>query len=618
MAGVLGTGPEDTVRTSLPSRLAWLLTALFLVNSSPLYGINRLELVGPVVPTDGSAGFPFSTSVLLTCDFPVRGFTLAIMTPQPRVEAIDFDPSGSVTESAGAESIIVTPDSGGLVVQVVLDSVAPFDGQTIPVGTGQLLGSIAWQTTAPITEPVSVPLQFTDGTLGSPVVFNHLVGTGGLPYGAGLGLVLVNSTAFLLPGQAQLSIPDGVIPPFETITVPIRFDNTAGPLDAFVVAVAHGPGLEVLGITLAETDTITVGPEFVSSDLQTSGGLITVIFDFEAPLDGLALAPGLGQVLARYTYACTNTPVYPDVATTHTLDFVDGVLGFPPADNTITIDGLAVPAPTSPGTVVCEAFIPPNASFLGGQLVDDTVVPVEASAGTALEYQLFYTEPNDLIEALQIALEIDPQLELLAVDLDITGSTAELVGAEYVAAFSEPAPSGGTYFACDLYVDVLPPFAGQTLPPTDTPLLLGTLSLRVDEAARFGELLPVAFTDWTSSEPIDYANVVLTADDESQPVANLIDGAVEVALPIAFLRGDCNNDSIPDIADAITLLGILFFDAPPATCPHACDHNADTVLDIADYIYLVQYLFLDGAPPPPPFPTCSPIEGFICAEAACP
>lgn len=606
------------MRTSLTSPLVWLVAALFLVSPGPLFGVNRLALVGPVVPTDGSTGFPFSTPVLLTNDFVVRAYTLAIRSPQPLVEAIGFDTSASLTDSIGAESIIVTPDSGGLVVQVVLDSEAPFDGQTIPVGTSQLLGAVEWQTTAPITEPLSVPLQFTDGTLGSPAVFNHLVGTGGLPYGAGLGLVLVNSTSFLLPGQAQLSIPDGSIPPFETITVPILFDNTAGPLDAFVVAVAHGSGLELLGITLADTDTITVGPEFVSSDLQTSGGLITVIFDFEAPLDGLALAPGLGQVLARYTYACANTPVYPAPPTTHTLEFVDGLLGFPPADNTITIDGLAVPAPTSPGTIVCEAFIPPNASFYGGQLVDDTVVPVEASAGTSLEYRLYYTEPNDLLEALQIALEIDPQLELLAVDFDITGSTAEMVGAEYVAAFSEPAPSGGTYFACDLYVDVLPPFAGQTLPPTDTPLLLGHLSLRVDESAPFGELLPVTFVDWTSSEPIDYTNVVLTVDDESQPVANLVDGAVEVALPIAFLRGDCNNDSIPDIADAITLLGILFFDAAPPTCPHACDHNADTVLDIADYIYLVQYLFLDGNPPPPPFPTCSPIEGFICAEAACP
>lgn len=579
---------------------------------------NQLRLETQVVSTDGSVGFEFSTPVLISNDFGVRGYTVIVTTSDMEIAPTGISTAGSVTESAGAESVLPTIEPNGILLQVELDSAPPFDGQLIPIGADEVLVTLIWETAALVVEPTGVSLAFEDGALGSPPAFNHLLDPSGLPFGTGLGLLLEGTTVFLLPGQVELSLDSGTIPPGDSTTVPVFLDNAAGALDAFVLAIGHPPEITLLDITLEATDTIGASPEFVSSEIQTSGGIVTVIFDFEAPLEGNALPAGSDLVLARLTYACSETPVFPDVDQSSTIDFVDGVLGFPPADNTLTIAGLSVPVPSSGGTITCEAFIPPNASFAGGRLEGGSVVPAEASAGTATEYTIFYTEPNDSIEALQIAFLLDSQLTLVSTSLDLTGTASEATGAEFVSTETAPEPGGGTYFGCDLFYDVLPPFGGQTLPVTESPLALGRITVSVAETAVFGELLPVTFVDWTTDEGMPFTNEVLIANDETQAVAVLSDGAIEVALPISFLRSDCNNDSISDIGDAIRVLDILFFDFGVPVCPPACDINADTVLDIADYIYLISFLFLDGNPPPAPFPTCGSIDGFICAEANCP
>lgn len=84
-----------------------------------------------------------------------------------------------------------------------------------------------------------------------------------------------------------------------------------------------------------------------------------------------------------------------------------------------------------------------------------------------------------------------------------------------------------------------------------------------------------------------------------------------------FVRGECNGDSLVNIADAITLLAFLFpTGSPPVLgCRDACDANDDAQLDIADAVALLASLFGSPATPLPPPTACGPdpaTDGLDC------
>lgn len=70
-----------------------------------------------------------------------------------------------------------------------------------------------------------------------------------------------------------------------------------------------------------------------------------------------------------------------------------------------------------------------------------------------------------------------------------------------------------------------------------------------------------------------------------------------------FIRGDCTGDGSVNIADAISLLGILFPQGPPmpVDCRDACDADDMGGLNVADAIVLLNSLF-GAAPVPLPEP----------------
>ena len=73
-----------------------------------------------------------------------------------------------------------------------------------------------------------------------------------------------------------------------------------------------------------------------------------------------------------------------------------------------------------------------------------------------------------------------------------------------------------------------------------------------------------------------------------------------------FLRGDANEDTRVNIADAIWIVSELFADGPTTGCRDAADVNDDGLIDISDGLFLIGYRFQAGAPPSSPFPGCGP------------
>ena len=100
--------------------------------------------------------------------------------------------------------------------------------------------------------------------------------------------------------------------------------------------------------------------------------------------------------------------------------------------------------------------------------------------------------------------------------------------------------------------------------------------------------------------------------------------APEPAAVRRYLREFLSDPLVIDIADAITMLSVLFTGAPAPPCADACDANDDGQFNVGDAVYLLNFLFIPGSPPPPPpgMCGCDPTEcapdRLDCVSGPCP
>jgi len=102
---------------------------------------------------------------------------------------------------------------------------------------------------------------------------------------------------------------------------------------------------------------------------------------------------------------------------------------------------------------------------------------------------------------------------------------------------------------------------------------------------------------------------ILTLDGKTEKACRKAPLVIEIdVLPGGkpFLRADASNDGRVNLADAVRIVGELYFEGPPLVCRAAADANGDVSLDASDVVYLLGYLFLSGRPIPAPFPACGP------------
>jgi phospholipase/lecithinase/hemolysin len=78
------------------------------------------------------------------------------------------------------------------------------------------------------------------------------------------------------------------------------------------------------------------------------------------------------------------------------------------------------------------------------------------------------------------------------------------------------------------------------------------------------------------------------------------------ASPVAFQRGDANDNGEVSLADALYTLEYLFLDETPTLCLDAADFQDDGDIDLVDAILLLTHLFGpdDAEEPAPPFGEC--------------
>jgi len=95
----------------------------------------------------------------------------------------------------------------------------------------------------------------------------------------------------------------------------------------------------------------------------------------------------------------------------------------------------------------------------------------------------------------------------------------------------------------------------------------------------------------------------VTPKSEAPAVLVVLTGAA--APEPTFKRGDSNDDGRFDVADAVKIIRVLFYQDGQLVCRDAADTNDDGRLDLADAIYIIQWQFLGSLKPPAaPWPNC--------------
>lgn len=107
-------------------------------------------------------------------------------------------------------------------------------------------------------------------------------------------------------------------------------------------------------------------------------------------------------------------------------------------------------------------------------------------------------------------------------------------------------------------------------------------------------------------------DLVATLDFSPQPritfLARLDEATMTFNEPTRFRRGNVNNDTLVNLADAVTILNFLFVGGLTLDCLDAADVNDNGRLDLTDPIRILNYLFRGSDPPEAPGPTVPGID----------
>ncbi len=234
-----------------------------------------------------------------------------------------------------------------------------------------------------------------------------------------------------------------------------------------------------------------------------------------------------------------------------------------------------------------------HAQVLGNLL---EIEPTQAAPGTNEHHVSILGHNVEDIGGYTIVVAYDP-LYIEAVDGNLEGTLAELSGAEFVN--YQDYPDEG-FFILGVLLDLLPPYEGQVIPAVpELDLVFANFICNIKPAAVAVDAVELSFEDGLGSPPL--SNMFVVGVDSIAP--SLTSGLIEIVDNVPFVRGDANLDDRHDVADAVTLLGVLTSEVDPPTCLDILDINDDGAIEISDAIYLLSFLFQEGPAIPAPYST---------------
>ncbi|MEM7260569.1 MAG: hypothetical protein AAF488_01170 [Planctomycetota bacterium] len=354
---------------------------------------------------------------------PVQGFVIALVHDGSLLELSSIDLDGTVTDAAGAEFFATDIDPvrpawlNGGTAAVILDFLAPFDGQQIAIGDAQPIVNFVYTCTADLVEDVDTTqfaeLDFNDGELGDPPVENILViGGGSVSPPARVGadvcceprVVTTGCDVHFYCGGPDLFVdPDGNLQASDIVgnpggTVDICFYYTSEEnVQGFQLAACFDCSVTVSDFTIEDTILEAIGTEFVNFDIDNdpSDGdgcefIAGILIDATPPFDNQT-AP---QTATPLMIGCVTAAIDAGVPCDSTLDveFCNGAdaTGSVPIENIAVIDFQSIQAVCLHD---CGIDVVPTPIFLRSDCNSDEKVDM-ADAAAVLAEQLFDYVPE--------------------------------------------------------------------------------------------------------------------------------------------------------------------------------------------------------------------------------
>ena len=273
-----------------------ILTGTQITLEEPTPPTLRLDplVIGPADPPlpltvrlDNSAG-------------PISAFSLVLVEPSLlEVSAVEL--GGSILELVGIESLVTDFSGPDLLVEGVLDSDPPFDGQTIPVGGDQVLLHLMTSCTAPPLEPApSTSVVFdwsmttaSSVTTGAGVVPATTVGT----TVECLPLPLLTASYHAGVETTPATIGSISAAPGDTITMGIFYTDPGEGVNGLTIALCVDcslanfvPGsVTAIGDALDEAEFVQPDFDIDPNDGDGCEWTLGALLDFNPPFDGAIL-----------------------------------------------------------------------------------------------------------------------------------------------------------------------------------------------------------------------------------------------------------------------------------------------------------------------------------------
>ena len=354
-----------------------------------------------------------------------------------------------------------------------------------------------------------------------------------------------------------------------------------------------------------------------------------VIIDFFGnntlgPISGWAISD------VNYTYIGAYPATDADPAITTSIDFCD-TIGSPPVETLVVLAGGAGVVPTQNSGTVSAVGAPPQCAPEFSMAAGNGATTYAGVDGTGAGIVVVDISINE-IDATMMSCEQTYVNQTQGFSLGLSNDPTFLTAAAVDPAGELVAMNGGTgpaFFTAGLFADgitlgVVFSLMGTEFVEFDASKVVANVVYNADAStlANADPMTAATMTDLTFTDSLGTPAVetlVVVGGDGFVP--SQAGGTVTLTpvYDLDFIRGDCNDDGIVNIADGVWIISQVALAGPAGPCAEACNANDDTeITDLSDAIFIFSYQFSGGAAPAAPFPGCDLVMGADCAASSCP
>lgn len=361
---------------------------------------DNLTIESASAPSDGGG---VARVLMSNSSGDVQGYVTAVAHDATALTLTGVNISGTVAEAAGAEFVVPMMFADGGTMGVVLDFDPPYDGQVIGLGDDQHIANYAYSCNNEILLPdpsVDSALTFSDGTFGSPLLYNVIV-VGGVSLSPSLtdGTFTCEAIEPPPPEDTIMSIdadPPCVVPGGSG-TLSFSYQDEDDNIQGFTIAACYDCDLNLVqgSFDIAGSIVEAVGAEFVShqvdndcSDGETGELIIGILCDAAPPFDGQTLPTTAVPLLVGSIDYTVDAGAACD---SHlAVDFCNGINGNGNValNNNVVINWSSVQNYTMNGTSVC---VSPEEIFQRGDCNSDDKTDLADAAATLASQFLGYS-----------------------------------------------------------------------------------------------------------------------------------------------------------------------------------------------------------------------------------